>query len=139
MKNEKQKIGGNDACVLMHTALRKLADSPATSAFYNAVQILPEIKPRALNPWLILGEMVADALDENPGWEVSHIAGFLDGASSHRVGRLEKVFFERLTEHRRAGKNEPAHATSALYLLLSLFRLFKPSDFAAMAGYLKED
>ena len=57
------QIDKNDVCIAMHTALRKYCDSDITSAIYNLIHLIHDMKPRKLNAWLILGELVADRLN----------------------------------------------------------------------------
>ena len=49
----KNDLTAYDACVFMHTALRKCCDSKATSAAYNLVHVIGHLNlPEALNPWV---------------------------------------------------------------------------------------
>ncbi len=61
---KKNDIEGIDACVCMHTALRKCCDSKITSAAYNLIHII-DIRPEKFDAWRILGNLVAEGMNRS--------------------------------------------------------------------------
>lgn len=85
---KKQLMTGSDACVCMHTALRKLCDSRITSAAYNFIHILCDMDELGdLNPWLVLGEFVAEEINKGrkPYVALTMAAGYLDRKFSEKI------------------------------------------------------
>lgn len=127
------KMEGADACMLMHTALRKLCDSHITSALYNFIHML-EVKPAELDPWRIYGQLVADRIT----------AG---SRPDHAVTDAMEKFEDKMEEARKtwrdsgtAGRREiPSEIHHSFYTLFCIFRCFEKSDWAAMSGFLLEE
>jgi hypothetical protein len=131
----KQKITGTDACVMMHTALRKCCDSSVTSAMYNVIHIIDI--PEPINPWIMLGNLVAAHIDEPAGRKSS---GRSRGEAALRkaASELDKEFYDQVAKMKREEIVVPSNAAPSMYTLTCLFRLFSEEDWAGMGAYLDE-
>jgi hypothetical protein len=134
--SKKPKMTGADACVAMHTALRKCCDSPITSVAYNLIHMIgdAEIKPRSLDPWLMLGEMMAEQLAKGPGHSVEIVIEF--------AGKEELLRRWAATNdaRRKAGRPDaPTRASNALHALVCTLRCFSRADIEGMTTYLDEE
>jgi hypothetical protein len=128
----KQQIAGNDACVYMHTALRKVCDSPMTTAAYNLIHMLcaMEFHPSRLDPWRMFGQLVADRVNkgENPAKAAKAANEQLDDVFSDEFCKVRDEKKERLDEDCR----------TAMYTLHSVFRCFNDAEWERMTHYLNE-
>lgn len=133
MSTMKPPLVREDACILMHTALRKCCDSRASANAYNVIHLICalRVEPRGLDPWLVLGENVAGVVN---GWKSPLTGPHLKECTE----ALEDLWHERMRQHRGEQRqaSEPEHARNALYALLCAFRMFDASDWAGMATYL---
>ena len=126
-------MDASDACMAMHTALRKLADSPTSSNAYQVISMVCDLKvtPRALHPWLLFGRLVA--AESKP-----------DGRALRRIGlSLEETHWHVCESWAKSkngrdprGVRDAGH--QALWALHCAFRLLTEDDWVAMAGYLEE-
>ena|SRR5271170_3745045 len=127
-KEAKEAIEGNDACMLMHTALRKCCDSKITSSVYNMVHLV-DVKPDKFNPWGFYGRLVADRL--NKGEEP-------EGALKAAHTELEDKFLDFWCEPSKEG-DKPAHARTWLYALSCAMHCFSKRDWEGMAAFLGDE
>lgn len=126
----KEKIEGQDACVMMHTALRKCCDSKITTAAYNLIHII-DVEPASLNAWRILGDLVAE--DVNKGMRGR-------AALERAAEKLDRVFHDEYARARDGdGARPPENAKSTMWALLSTLRCFDENDLEGMAAYLDEE
>lgn len=133
-KKEEAKMSGADACVLMHTALRKSCDSPITSAAYNLIHMIEEPHiPREHNPWIMFGELVAAAV--NAGEDPTKALGRLVHGR-----KLEDAWGAKYYGPPGRGERPkaPDIARVAMYALSCTFRCFTKQDFEGMAVHLVE-
>jgi hypothetical protein len=128
-KKKKVELDGSDACVLMHTALRKLCDSKITSAVYNLVHLICDYEPEHFSPWRLLGELVAFNMRRGASPEDALRA-------AHRV--LGDAMNERIVKRREAGEEPASEVRQALSALEYTMACFSDEDWAGMAGYLAE-
>lgn len=135
MTNE--PLAREDACRMMHTALRKACDSKATSIAYNVISIVCAlaIKPRSLDPWLVLGELVADAVNAENDKDVKFTAQGLKEC----VARLDDEWWKRNKKRKERDRPSPDNAQPSLYALVSVFRTFDASDYNGMAAFLVDE
>lgn len=128
-----KKVDGAEACVRMHTALRKICDSKITSAAYNLVHLIADRQPAEVNGWRIFGNLVAGNLERNldPPAAVRAALGALDGAYEEAVGRWR-------APEKGASRVEGDHARVALLALRCTFQCFDDADLHGVAGYLAE-
>ena len=122
---------GLDACLSMHTALRKVCDSPQTSALYNLIHLLDY--PPHFHPWKLYGELVAGYLQRTDPITETFLPGGKTLTLKTAAGQLEGFWLER-TKSARA--QEPPNVRCALYAMTSLFRLMDDKDWSAIAAYL---
>lgn len=121
-----------DACMVMHTALRKCCDSKITSAVYNLVHLIcaMNIKPEQLDPWRLLGELVVEQMTN-------------DGAPAVALRRAAKKltdrYMDRYCEARDKGLALPSEQLCAMHALACSLACFDDKDWAGMAEYLSED
>ena len=122
-----------DACMAMHTALRKLADSPTSSNAYQVISMVSEltITPRALHPWLFFGGLVAAEVRKD-GKVLRRIALDLDETHWHACESWAKARLSRDKRDVRGASHQ------ALWGLLCAFRLLTEIDWEAMSGFLEE-
>jgi hypothetical protein len=124
---ENPPLEGNDACVLMHTALRKACDSKITSAAYNLIHTI-HIEPEKWDPWRMLGALVAKEL--NAGKKPVP-------ALESAIARLDNVFMDQVVAYRDK-EMVPDDARSMMYALKCTLECFAASDVRGMASYLEE-
>lgn len=141
-KTEEVEVQGNDACVMMHTALRKCCDSKITSAAYNVIHLLCEMdfKPHKFSPWRMYGTLVAERLKappSNPGLPKG--LKLTRGASicKRAVADLDDRFVAVLREAKEKREVIPDNCRSALYALLCVLECFDDKDWIGMAAYLE--
>lgn len=132
-KKQKVEMSAEDACVCMHTALRKCCDSKITSAAYNLIHVLCNlnIQPKRYDPWHILGKLVAEKVNSTPP---APPAAALRNVI--RSGALTDALYE---EKRKDEKTFPIDATSAMWALQCTLQCFAEEDINGMAAYLKEE
>ncbi len=133
-------MNGSDACLLMHTALRKCCDSSATSALYNLVHLC-KVQPNKFSPWLFFGNLV-----------VEHLAN--KSAPSRKAGRhgkpvlyaLKKAhqelpdrFFSEVLDIAKEAGTVPFEAERWLYALKCTMDLFNDDDWERMGAFLSEE
>ena len=125
----REPITGSDACVMMHTALRKVCDSKITSSVYNMIHLI-DVKPERFDTWRLLGQLVADRLakGEKPVEALRR---------AHR--ELENALHERVVAARRGTEEAPSNATTWLYALSCAMHCFSKEDWEGMASYLGDD
>src|SRR5512135_587904 len=128
----KSQIAGNDACVYMHTALRKVCDSPMTTAAYNLIHLLCslEFHPNRLDPWRMFGQLVADRVNkgEKPAQAAKAANDQLDDLFMDEFCKVRDDKKERLDENCR----------TSMYTLHSVFRCFTDDEWDRMTSYLSE-
>lgn len=133
MKMKKPALEGNDACMLMHTALRKACDSKITSSVYNMIHLV-DIKPEKYDPWRFLGKLVADRLNE--GAEPVQALGM-----AHT--EWERRFLDFWLEGRKRDSDQPSapsdDARTWMYALSSAMHCFSDSDWKGMAAFLGDE
>lgn len=137
-----EPMDGAAACGMMHTALRKVADSPITTVAYQIIHMICDsrITPRKFDPWLLFGQLVADGVNECAERGEELVNPYI--ICKLRADRIEQVFYERVKAHRAKvdGEwHEPAMSHHALYALTRTFKLFKREDWEAMAHYFLPD
>lgn len=136
MATMKPPLVREDACILMHTALRKCCDSRASANAYNVIHLICalHVEPRALDPWLVFGENVAGVVN---GWKNPLTGPRLKECAD----ALEDAWVDRVRLHRGEQRQnaEPEHARNALYALLCAFRMFDAADWTGMATYLADE
>lgn len=129
---KKQMMFPEDACMLVHSALRKVCYSPATSAAYNVIHLI-NVKPRALDPWVLFGLCVADAINKSEGE--------IDGDDLKSIAaELNDTWFE--VREKREKKGLPAdsgNGVTSLYALTGIFRLFSEKDWESIAEFITFD
>lgn len=123
------RIDGSDACVFMHTALRKACDSKITSCVYNLVHLI-DIKPKKFDPWCFLGKLVADRLN---GGEKSVQAL---KAAHHE---LEDKFLDMIHVDQKMRDQVPENTIATMYALSCAMACFDKADWEGMAAYLGEE
>jgi hypothetical protein len=126
-KKTKTKMTGGEACGLMHTALRKICDSKATTAMYNVVHLICDARV-PLSAWNLLGKLVAEGLNEVEKPTSSVASRILVEA----VARLGDVWDE---DRARTASD----ATHQLHAMTSIFSLFSKADFDGMAAFLSDE
>ncbi len=137
MKKQKTKLPpleGADVCGMMHTALRKIADSHATSAAYNLVHLICETRfsPRKFDPWRVYGDLVAKSIDECTARGEKLVNPYI--MCKLAAEALPDAVFR--LEDRKQDEKMPSNARCAMYALQSVFRCFDEEDWTAMASYL---
>jgi hypothetical protein len=127
-KKAKSKLEWEDACMLMHTALRKCCDSKITSAAYNLIHLIKDTSE--WSAWRMLGELVAEYVDEGekPTFALTRAIEHLGG-----------VFYERCAAAKQKDEDVPDGARTWLYALLRILECFNEQDVEGMAYYLGED
>lgn len=125
-KAPREKIDGGDACVMMHTALRKCCDSHITTAAYNLIHLL-DVKPAEVDPWRVFGDSVA--YSRNLGMKASDVI-------QTNIVEFERTFEVAKTKHERAGQTVPREAERAFWALYSILRCFHEGDIQGMGEYL---
>lgn len=130
-KKEAEQLQGNDVCMMLHTALRKICDSPPTTSVYNLVHLICAFNftPRKFDPWRYYGEQVALLINEgaDPNEAVRRAHGRIDD------------FLTNLSEAKQKGETIPDNAQTAAYTLKSALRCFSKDDWLGMAAYLHEE
>lgn len=128
-----QKLEASDACMLMHTALRKVCDSPITSATYNLIHLLSALPkedvPVRFDPWLIFGALVVEQL---PRGSRSFAAR---EAISKFSDRFEEVCDRARADGHRVTETAP-RARIAFFALNSMLSCFDSGDIEGLAAYL---
>ncbi len=127
-----EKLTGADACVCMHTALRKCCDSKITSAAYNLIHMI-NFKPDKFDPWRFFGGLVAERVNhgEKPA---SAVQAAIDELSDRFLDQLDSK------ENRALPRAElPDGALNALYALRCIFQCFSKGDITAVAAYLGDE
>lgn len=126
MVKKKEPMTGNDACMLMHTAMRKCCDSHITSLLYNAVHLC-DVKPQEQSPWSFFGKLVA-----------GHVASGVKPSPAIKQAAAE--LRDRFDDHLRAlkdqGEKVNEDARTWCMVLVCSMKCFKELDFVAMAGFL---
>jgi len=139
---ESENIEGNDACVMMHTALRKCCDSKITSAAYNVIHLLCEMdfKPYKFHPWRVYGALVAERMASPPlkpglakGLKLDCGASILKRAATDLDDRFHAV----LREAKEKRETVPDNCRSALHALTCVLACFDDKDWCGMAAYLE--
>jgi hypothetical protein len=128
---EDPPLDSSDACMLMHTALRKACDSKITSAAYNLIHLI-ELKPDRYNPWLLLGELVADK--RNAGMKPVT-------ALQQSIVAMSDIFQDRLRKARDSTAETvavPDNARQWMLVLQCTLECFDKNDLEGMASYLEE-
>ena len=127
MATKKRALEAEDACGLMHTALRKCCDSKITSAAYHLIQMI-SIKPELWDPWRLLGKIVARRMNEsgNTPFDALKIA----------VGHLDEAWDDIWEKEHNASREPPSGARNALYALTCILDLFSEEDLRGMSSYL---
>jgi hypothetical protein len=126
---KKQEMTGSDACLMMHTALRKCCDSKITSCVYNLVHLI-DVKPAKFDPWRFFGEQVAYRVNAKipPKQVVEYV-----------YERYRDSFMELLEKAERAGDRPPREAMTWMLALDCALACFTKDDWAEMVEYLGED
>ncbi len=118
-QDQDQIVKGLDACSAMHTALRKRADSKATTALYNLVWLIDDEDSRT-SPWVYFGHRVVEHMD----------AKVASTEAIRRAARqLELVPVELWTKLPKRRRNEFLALSATLALL-------NEKDVEAMASFL---
>ena len=131
-KNKREKLEGNDACMLMHTALRKLCDSKITSAAYNLVYLV-DVEPHKFDPWRFFGQLVADHLNER----VAHTPA---NAVKLAIEELDDAYWGNVTGPARERRETiPDDAQTWLHALSCTLQCFDAKDVESMAGFLADE
>jgi hypothetical protein len=127
--NKKHTLEADDACGLMHTALRKCCDSKITSAAYHLIQMI-HVRPEIWDPWILLGKIVAKRINEsgNKPLEALKVA----------AGHLNEAWLDICDKERTAGREPPSGARNALYALTCILELFSEEDLVGMSSYLED-
>lgn len=123
------KLEGNDACMLMHTALRKSCDTKITSCLYNLIHLV-DIKPHKFDPWRFLGQLVADKVNsgEKP------VAAL---KSSHQEFQVK--FLDLVQDAREKSEAVPEDVRMWLYAISCVMHCFSKQDWEGMASYLADE
>lgn len=131
---KREPITREDACMMMHTALRKCCDSKPTSVMYNAIHLICalEIKPRNLDPWLVFGELVAEIVNTSR----TRIVG---GDVKDAANKLDDAWWERNKKRKERDRPSPDNAQPSMYMMTSVFRMFDANDWDGMAAYLNPE
>lgn len=128
---------------MIHTALRKMCDSKATTAAYNFIHLIGRVisLPEEFDPWRFFGD--AAAMHINSGMDPEKAITILLNTETRLC--LEDRFRDHLTKHRQKVTKsdgnvaaEPSYATTTLNTLSSIFELFTKEDIKAMSHYLYE-
>lgn len=119
-----ERLEGHDVCCLIHTALRKCADSPITTAAYNLIHVI-HVKSERFDPWLMFGTMVAERLQDMTPQE----------AFAHALEGFDDRFFS-LADH---SSDYPDGCRHLAWALEGVLRCFSKADIAAAAAYLEDD
>ena len=132
-ENTEPELDGNDVCVCLHTALRKYCDSKITSAAYNLIQMIcnmKKLKPKA-NAWTMLGDRIAEMINEGKA-PLS--------ATKIAIRQLDKMFSERVTRPRhRKGKRPPGDSLTVLHALQCTLLCFEDDDLEGFVALLEKD
>lgn len=124
-----EPLNGADACIIMHTALRKCCDSKITSAAYHLIQLI-NIEPPEQNAWRILGNMVAKMI--NMGLEPLV-------ALRRAVRHLNDEFCREVVKPaNQGGPKEVENARATMHALQCTLECFDETDLQGMAGYLDD-
>ena len=121
---------GGNACISMHTALRKVCDSHITSAAYNFITLI-DVKPIALDPWRIFGRLVAQKIVQDPKRLPTLIL-----QEAHR--ELEDELHRVVDSHLKINSTQPKNLTLIFNTLNCIFKCFTQADWDCMAAYLSE-
>jgi len=124
-----EAMEGNDACMLMHTALRKCCDSKITSSVYNLIHLI-DLKPEKYDPWRMLGQLVADRLSKGEDPTLALKAAHAE---------LEDKFLDLWCDDKQKGANLPDDARTWLYALSCAMHCFGARDWEGMASFLSEE
>lgn len=126
-----EPLRGLDACIAMHTALRKCCDGPATSAAYNLIHLFGGLSyDEAVCPWRHYGEEVAALVNRGVA---------CDRACFEAADMLTHSWHEKVSKPRKdAGQRIDDNAVTACHALKASFRLFDDADWRGMASYLDE-
>lgn len=129
---KREEIRAEDVCVCMHTALRKCCDSKITSAAYSLIHLICSLglKPDRFNPWILLGQLVADKLNATP--PTPPVAALRRIIASNA---LETAFYAATRENK---KELPDGATTAMWALQSTLACFSDTDLDGIVTYLTE-
>ena len=129
-------MDGDDVCVSLHTALRKCCDSKATTAAYNLIHLIQD-KPGHVNPWRVLGDLVAT---QTPGSSPASVV--LRKTVTVQPGEFESLWVQAWSKREfETMKNERLSDTGRDLLhwtksLSAIFELFNENDWKGMAAYL---
>ncbi len=136
----RREMTGGDACLMMHTALRKCCDSKITSCLYNLVHLV-DIRPEKFDPWRIYGGIVADLVNARLPPKVA-----VKTAHERLRERFNSVMehAERDRQARSIARETslpveaPREATTWMFAIDCALACFADSDWEAMAEYLGE-
>jgi hypothetical protein len=129
MNDVPEKLTATDACVAMHTALRKQCDSAITSAAYNLIHIICDLDlPEDVDPWRLLGGFVARAVNAGNGAKLALRTAVRDGALSEQYHKAKCARKDR-------GEAVPDVAHHATYALECTLRCFSDDDMEGMVSY----
>jgi len=126
-KKKREPMTGSDACVCMHTALRKCCDSKITSCVYNLVHLV-DVEPERFDPWRFLGQLVAARVNKGQKPEDALMDAHVE---------FEDKFLDSLDGDKHGGL--PREATAWMYALSCAMHCFSTRDFQGMAAYLAEE
>lgn len=136
----REEITGDDCCVAIHTALRKCCESKITTATYNLVFLIGDLKlPARWDPWLAFGKLVARRINANAaaGEQVSAVV--CRDAIQYAIGQLEAPFTKLRSIAREKNRVIPEGHHHALYALRYTLQCLRPDDIESMAALLVEE
>ncbi len=138
-KKKREPLEGNDACIAMHTALRKCCDSPITSAAYNLVHLVcgMDFGSDEQDPWRIYGRLVADSINGVYERKEKLLNPYIP--CKLNIEKLEDAFHELQVRLRKNDARLPDNAREALYALTGVFKCFDTEDWQGMASYLGDE
>lgn len=137
----RKEMSGSDACLMMHTALRKCCDSKITSCLYNLVHLV-DVRPEKFDPWKIYGLIVADLVNAR-----------LPPKDSVKMARERlRERFNSVMEHAERDRRDraiaretsipveaPREATTWMFAIDCALACFTEPDWEAMSEYLGEE
>lgn len=127
------KMTGDDVCVLMHTALRKACDSKPTTAAYLLIHMI-ENRTGHVNPWPLLGKMLAEQIAEDHDPELVLVQIIGDGRSNSPWEREWTRMEDLATGDHRLRSDEYRRWLDAT---ISVFALFSAEDWRGMVEFLR--
>jgi hypothetical protein len=140
-KKKKSQLTAHEACYAMHCALRKVCDSPLTSALYNLVHLCESPVDSIQSPWEFFGEKVAVCMNE--GLDPVEAVEKCIGAKGSSWDRLGSTYLDYLRAAREKGPmrlNEDAEGKLRQwgYAFESMLRCLSKDEIGRMAAYLAE-